>query len=217
MTNKNLAILFDMDGVVVDNIPYHKQAWKKFMTKYGFVYSNKYFDKYINGQTGKEILTKLFGENISATEIKKYINIKQDLYYKSYLPHIKPLPGLLKFLKKLQTNNIPIALATAASQENMDFVLKKTKTKKYFSIVVNANDVKNGKPHPEIFLKAAKKLHTKPVDCVVFEDSILGVKAGKRAKMKVIGVLTSNTKQELHRADRFIKDFEGFDIDDIQN
>jgi len=212
---KNLAIIFDMDGVVVDNIPYHKKAWNKFMTKHGFKYSDKYFDTYINGETNEEILTKLFGKKISKSEIEKYINIKENFYRKTYSPHIKPLPGLLKFLKKLKTENIPIALATAAPQENVDFVLKKTKTKKYFSVVVDSKDVKNGKPHPEIFLKASKKLHTKPDNCIVFEDSILGVKAGKRAKMKVIGVLTSNTKKELHQADNFINDFEGFDLDDL--
>lgn len=201
------VFIFDMDGVVCDNIPYHKKAWKKFLRHYGFSYSDKFFDAHINGQTNGEILTRLFGKKITTAEIKRYINEKEKFYRQLYAPHVKPLPGLIDFLKLLKKDKHKIALATSAPEENVKFILKKTRTKKYFSVIVDANDVKHGKPHPEIFLKAAKKLHTGPADCLIFEDSILGVEAGKRAGMMVVGILTSNSKKELHLADEFAKNF----------
>lgn len=207
MINNQTTFIFDMDGVIVDNIPYHKKAWASFMQKYGFKYSDKFFDTHINGQTNEEILTRLFGKKITLPEIKKYINEKETIYRKIYEPHIEPLPGLLDLLKKLKRENYKIALATSGPEENVNFVLKKTKTKKYFAVIVDAKDIKNGKPHPEIFLKVAKKLRTDPIDCIVFEDSILGVKAAKNAGMKVIGILTSYSTKQLHLANKFTKNF----------
>ncbi len=201
------AFIFDMDGVVCNNIPFHKKAWIKFMKHYGFIYSKKFFDTQINGKTNKEILTKLFGKNISREKINKYASEKEKFYRQIYSPDIKPLPGLITFLKKLKKQKHQIALATSAPAENVKFVLEKTKTKKYFSKIVDAKNLKHGKPHPEIFLKTAKKLNTKPANCVVFEDSMLGVKAGKRAGMKVIGILSTCSKKELHLADKFAKNF----------
>jgi len=204
------AFIFDMDGVVCNNIPYHKKAWAQFMQAHGFKFSDTYFDQHINGETNEEIFQQLFKRKLKPTEIKNFIHEKESAYRKIYTPHIKPLSGLLKLLKQLSKNKCKIALATSAPEENVKFVLSKTKTKKYFKTIVDSKNIKNGKPHPEVFLKAAKKLHTKPENCVVFEDSILGVEAGKRAGMKVVGILTSYSKKQLHLADEFTADFTEF-------
>ncbi|MFZ2190477.1 MAG: HAD family phosphatase [Candidatus Magasanikiibacteriota bacterium] len=207
MTKNKYCLIFDMDGVVCDSIPFHKQAWKEFMSRHGIKYSEKFFDKHINGQTNDEIFARLFKHNLNNAEKQKLIEQKETIYRRLYKPHIKPLPGLIKFLKEQTKNKVKIALATAGPEKNVNFVLTKTKTKKYFTAIVDDKGVKKGKPDPEIFLKAAKKLKTKPTDCIVFEDAITGVEAGKRAGMKVVGILTNYSKKQLCKADAFAKDF----------
>jgi beta-phosphoglucomutase family hydrolase len=207
MKPNSTAYIFDMDGVICHNIPYHKKAWAKFMTNHGFKFTNKFFDTHINGQTNEEILNRIFGKKLTVIKTKKFVEEKESIYRKIYTPHIKPLPGLLDFLKHLTKIKAKIALATSGPEENVKFTLGKTKTQKYFKVIVDSRDIKNGKPHPEVFLKAAKKLKTQPKNCLVFEDSILGVEAGKRADMQVIGILTSYSKKQLHLADGFAKDF----------
>jgi len=196
-----------MDGVVCNSIPFHKQAWKEFMSAHNIKYSEEFFDTHVNGQTNDEIFVLLFGHNISKTKRQRLIEEKEKIFRKLYKPHIKPLSGLIEFLKEQTKNKIKIALATAGPEKNVKLILTKTKTKKYFNAIVDDKGVKKGKPDPEIFLKAAKKLKTKPADCIVFEDAISGVEAGKRAGMKVIGILTNYSKKQLHKADAFAKDF----------
>ena len=106
MIKNKTAFIFDMDGVICHNIPYHKQAWAKFMRAHDFVYSDKFFDAHINGQTNEEILKQLFGKKITDAKTKKYINKKERFYRKIYTPYIKPLPGLITFLEELTKNKI---------------------------------------------------------------------------------------------------------------
>lgn len=108
-----------------------------------------------------------------------------------------------------------MALATSAPPKNVALVFKKTKLKKYFKFVIDATGVKHGKPAPDIFLKAAKKLGAKPQNCVVFEDALNGVTAARRAKMKLVAVTTTYTKNQLAPANWFIKDFSKIKLNDL--
>lgn len=218
MTTRSLAFIFDMDGVIVDSIPFHRRAWRQFFIDHGknfkgkmrgAKFTNKYFDTQINGKRGAEIMRNLFGSSVTKEQTKKWDDEREAWYRKTFAPHIKPLPGLVNFLDEAHIAKIPMALATSAPPENVRFVLGKTKLRKYFAYIVDASGIKRGKPHPDIFLKAAKKLKIPPKRCIVFEDAILGVQAGRNAKMPVVAVINTYSKKQLPGAKLYIKDFSG--------
>jgi HAD superfamily hydrolase (TIGR01509 family) len=125
------------------------------------------------------------------------------------------LKGLIPFLDRLDTIKIDRAIATSAPRANVDFTLEKTNTGRYFKTILDDSFVTEGKPNPQIYLKSADALGFNPANCVVFEDSLSGVKAGKRAGCKVVGITTTHTPEELNETDLVIDDFEGLDPKDL--
>ena len=129
-----------------------------------------------------------------------------------YKSDIAPMAGLQDFLKDLDNNNIIMAIATSGIQVNIDFMFEHVPIKKYFKKVISSVDISKGKPDPEIFAKTAEALHIPPENCIVFEDSIAGVKAGKAAGMKVVALTTTHTPEELKEADLVIKNYAEMDF-----
>lgn len=217
MPQSKLALIFDMDGVVTDNLKYHKRAWQAFFKNHQFKLTDKLFDTRMNGCTNTEILQMIFKRKLSKNEISEFIEEKENLYRKLFRSHLRPVPGLIKFLAELRRLKIPIALATAAPSINVRFVLKGTGTQKFFKNIVDAENVKHGKPSPEIFLKAAHKLKTPPKRCVVFEDAPLGLMAAQRAGMRVVGVATTYRTDKLrkYKPNLIIRNFSKIKLNDI--
>ncbi len=214
---KKFAILFDMDGVIVDTNPAHKKAILQFCAKYNKHLSDEEMKKYIWGRTNKEWIRHLFGEDISDDQLTVYADEKELLFRTIYEPEIRLLSGLKDFLDLLEKNNISKAIGTSAPRANVDFVFKHTGIEKYFSTVLDERAVTTGKPNPEIYLKAAKALSFDPADCIVIEDSLSGVEAGKRAGCKVIGITTTHSPAELSQADLTAADFTTLSINDLTN
>lgn len=208
------AIIFDMDGVVIDNYKYHERAWRLFADKYDLKFDD--FKKKVFGGTNKDHLQTLFGKVLSKDELNEFANEKESLYRNLYAPYIKPINGLKEFLIALRLNEIPIALATSAPLKNVQFVLEKTKLESYFQVIIDATMVEKGKPDPEVFLKAADKLKIPANNCVVIEDSIHGIKAAKRAGMKVVAIATTLSANEIPDADLIINDFDGLDFEQLR-
>jgi beta-phosphoglucomutase family hydrolase len=212
---KGFAVIFDMDGVMVENISYHVEALNVFCERHGCSFTDEEFKTYLSGKTVNEVMRFIFRKELSEDEIKKYANEKEEIYRTLYKPFLLPTKGLIGFLEMLKTNNIPVGVATAGPQENVDFVLNGLDIRKYFYAVINGDMVVNGKPNPEIYLKAAEKLGAEPARCIVFEDSLSGIQSALNAGMKVIGITTVHKKEELLMADNIIKDFENLKIDDL--
>jgi HAD superfamily hydrolase (TIGR01509 family) len=212
---KKFAVLFDMDGVIVDTNPAHKIAILQFCDTYNKRLSDEELTKYIWGRTNKEWIRHLFGDDISDTQLKAYADEKELLFRKIYEPHVKLLKGLKEFLDLLELNNIPKAVGTSAPPENVDFIFKHTGIKKHFNTVLDERSVSIGKPNPEIYLKVAKALNFDPGDCIVIEDSLSGVEAGKRAGCKVIGITTTHSDAELSNADLTAPDFTTLSLNDL--
>jgi HAD superfamily hydrolase (TIGR01509 family) len=212
---KKFAVLFDMDGVIVDTNPAHKKAIFQFCDKYNKQLSDEELTKYIWGRTNKEWIRHLFGKDISDPQLKAYADEKELLFRTIYEPNIKLLKGLKAFLDMLKRNNIPMAVGTSAPPENVDFVFKHTGIKKYFDVVLDERAVTIGKPNPEIYLKAAKALNFDPADCIVIEDSLSGIESGKRAGSKVIGITTTHSDAELSHADLTAADFSALSTNDL--
>ncbi len=211
------AVIFDMDGVIIDSNPYHKESLQQFCKKYGYDLNEEQLRARIYGRTNKEWIPNLFGE-ISQTDLEKYAAEKEALFREIFAPHIEALSGLEDFLKKLETAQIPKAIGTSAPRANVDFTLEKTGLGSYFadSVILDESHVHHGKPDPEIYLKVAQEMGFPPQQCIVFEDSLSGVKAGKAANCQVVGVTTTHTPDELAEADLFIEDFTQLEIADLE-
>lgn len=201
------AVIFDLDGTLLDNNEYHLKAWKKYLHDEQIEISDEDFKKNISGRTNRDAVNHIFKKELSEEESSKYYLKKEEIYREMYAGDIAPIKGLPEFLKELAENDIPIALATSGIQVNIDFMFEHVDVKKYFREIVKAQDITNGKPDPEIFLKTAEKLGISPRNCIVFEDSLPGVEAGKAAGMKVVALTTSLPAEELEIADLVIDDY----------
>lgn len=208
------AVIFDMNGVVVDDTSYHEHAWRVFCDRHSKTLSDKELERYVIGRTNPSILKYLFGEDISEQDIAFYTEEKETLYREIYFPHLKPLDGLYDFLFALKKHNIPTAIATSSPPICVDFVIDNLSIRSFFDAIVDATQVTKGKPDPEIYLKAARQIDTDPALCIGFEDSLSGIKALGRAGMKTIGVATSHKQEELRKyTDMVIDDFSCITID----
>lgn len=198
------AFIFDMDGTLVDNMHVHTEAWGKMLAENGVEMNAHDFLVKTAGKTNREILPTVFGE-ISDERIVELGNRKESLYQEMFLPHRKPVDGLIEFLTETQKLGIKMAVATAAPNTNVEYILDGLDLRRFFAAVTTAEDVTNGKPHPEFFLKSAEKLNVAPENCIVFEDALGGFEAARRAGMKSIGIATVNSTEEILKLDSVVE------------
>lgn len=210
------AFLFDMDGVIIDSNPFHKVALRQFCKKYGHELSEEQLIEKIYGRTNKDWLRNVFGE-LDKETLKKYADEKEQLFRDLYEKDIKPLDGLVDFLTGMEQQGIAKAIATSAPRENVDFTLEKTGLTHFFDTILDESFVTKGKPDPEIYVKTAKALGFAPDHCIVIEDSLSGVKAGKAAGCKVIGITTTHSAEELSETDLVFNNFIGLNPQKIIN
>jgi len=204
---KNIGVIFDMDGVIMDNNKYHEKAWKQFCYNYEIELSDEELHSYVYGRIAKDTLDFIFKKDHSPDQINKYVEEKEITYRKEYVKKIKLLDGLSNFLEELKSNNVPMALATSAPHGNIEFAFKYLPIKDYFKFILCASDIIRGKPDPEIYIKAIMKLNLPSKQCIVFEDSLSGVKAAVDAKTQVIGVSTTHKAEEMNGVKLVINDF----------
>jgi beta-phosphoglucomutase len=148
-------------------------------------------------------------------KLKAYADEKEKIFRDLYFNDVTPLNGLLKFLNSLNDFKIKRAIATSAPRANVDFTLQRTGLTPYFQTILDESFVTKGKPDPEIYIKSASSLGFAPSNCIVFEDSLSGVAAGKAAGCKVIGLTTTHTANELSESDHVIADFEGINPEEL--
>ena len=157
------------------------------------------------GRRNDDIVRDFFGPQLTPEQVHEHGAAKERLYREMMGPVINEslVPGVREFLERHR--DLPLAMATSAEPENVDFLLERARLRPYFRAVVDGHQVHHPKPHPEIYLKAAERLGIAPHDCVAFEDSFAGVQSGQAAGMAVVGVLT--THDELPGVDLAIRDF----------
>lgn len=203
-----------MDGVIVDSNPFHKIALKQFCSEHGHELTEQELREKIYGRRNQDWLRNVFGP-LEPGKLKAFADEKEALFRALYDKDIKPLDGLPEFLKRLHSLEIPRAIATSAPRDNVDFTLEKTGIGQYFTTILDDSFVSHGKPHPEVYQKAAAALRYDPDQCVVFEDSLAGVEAGKKAGCKVVGITTTHDKDELGDTDLVIDNFVELDPIDL--
>jgi beta-phosphoglucomutase family hydrolase len=212
----DFAVIFDMDGVLVDNYEYHLRAWEIFLEKYEISLTGDFRTKTFGG-TNKEHLEHFFNRKLTRREIKEYEETKEAIYRNIYSDEIKPVDGLISLLTILRQNKVPLALATSSPAVNVKFVLEKTGTLAFFPVILDSSFVTKGKPDPEIYLKTAKALKYNPDQCIVFEDSINGIIAAKNAGTSVVAITTTHKAGDLPEVDLIINDFREVNLTILKN
>ncbi len=210
---KQIGLIFDMDGVIVDNNEYHFLAWKKLGKKYGVEISTEYYKEKMNGRTITELIKTVF-KDLPESDIKHLGEEKEATYRELYRDLITPNAGLLAFLELAKKEGIPMVVGTSAPLANVEFTIDRLDLRNYFVDILDERAVTKGKPDPEIYLKCAKAADREPANCIVFEDAISGITAGKAAGAKVVALATSHPREEL-TADLIIDNFEGFGMEQI--
>ena len=212
------AVIFDMDGVIVDTNPHHRTAWRKYYQRNGRALSDEDFVQYVSGKHNTAIIAHLFAnQTLTSNEIRQLGNEKEALFRELYRPVITPVNGLIDFLKILKVANIRTAVATSAPVENLDFVMDALGIRHYFDVLLNESMVSNPKPDPEIYQKAMAMLHVDPADSVIFEDSITGIQAAKASGASVVGMATTQSPDELQPlVDDVAQDFTQMTLSRIQ-
>lgn len=201
---RELALILDMDGVIIDSNPVHRQVWAAYNRRFG-IETDEAMQQRMYGRRNDDIVRDFFGARLTLEEVRAHGAAKEQLFRETIGPVLNEalVPGLREFLERHR--NQPLGVATNAEPENVEFLLDTARLRPYFRAVVDGHQVARPKPHPDIYLRAAEMLDSLPKDCVVFEDSFTGIEAARAAGMAVVGIGT--THDELPGVDLEIRDF----------
>lgn len=188
------AVIWDLDGTLIDSSSHHWEAWRAVMQEEGFHFTHEDFVADF-GKRNNEILRQRLGAHLSDEDLHRIALRKEELYREAVKTKgIDLLPGVQLWLEYLQANEWAQALGTSAPRGNVEAIFAALGIHFYFAAVSSSEDVAHGKPHPDVFLAAARKLNVEPRHCVVIEDAPAGIEAGRRAGMKTVGVLTTHAE-----------------------
>ncbi len=200
------AVIWDMDGVIANTAPLHYEAWRKIAKKKGLNLTEEEF-RATFGMKNPDILEKLFGK-LEEAEVEKLSFEKEEEFRALARKGIGVFPGVVPLLRELHESGIKQAIASSTPIENIKIIVTTLKINEYFEVIVTGEDVKHGKPHPEVFLKAKEKLEVAPSECLVIEDAEVGVEAAKRAGMKCLAVTNTLPREKLKKADLVVSSLE---------
>lgn len=204
MTVDKRALIFDMDGTIVDNMAFHTQSWITFFERRGRAIDADEFFRTTAGRQGKEIIRSHMGEHLADEEVAVLNHEKEAVYRELYAPHLKSVAGFDDLIADARSQGILLAVGTAAPPANVEFTLDGLDLRRHFETVVGATDVPRGKPHPDVFLEAARRCGAAPADCIVFEDAPLGVEAARRAGMRCVVITTTLPREAFAEFDNVI-------------
>lgn len=195
MLKNALGFLFDLNGTMVNDMPYHIEAWHKKIIALGGDLTLEQMKHQCYGKND-ELLERVFPGRFTMTEKINIGNEKEALYRVEFKPSLQLIDGLALFLQEAAQLNIKMAIGSAAIDENINFVIDNMNIRHYFDAIVSANKVAQSKPHPETFLKCAEALELAPTHCIVFEDTPKGVECALNAGMKTIVILGEHKAHE---------------------
>jgi beta-phosphoglucomutase len=208
----NKAVIFDMDGVICHTNPYHSIAFQEFFAKRNLFPTEAEFARHMYGKSNSYILTHFLGRKIEGQELLELEDEKESLFREIYREKINPIEGFMDFFDSLKLKGFLTGVGTSAPFANLELIAGNLGLMERMESVLASEHVTKHKPDPEVYLKSAANLEVSPEACLVFEDSFSGVSAAKNAGMKVVGVLSSHTKEELPVCDFYIQNFREVDI-----
>ena len=212
MTNNHpqWGVIFDIDGTMVNNTPYHREAWFELCRRHGIALDHQSYHDKIHARSNDKIVPNLFGPEVDEAFILRIEHEKESLYRQTFAPVMQETPGLTALLNQLRENGIPCAAASNSPKANVDFVLDGLDARNFFRAVTYRDLVKVGKPDPELFLTAAAGIGVPPEQCLVFEDSASGFKAARAAGMRYIAITFGADPHELKEAHDAVEIHEDF-------
>jgi HAD superfamily hydrolase (TIGR01509 family) len=207
------GVVFDMDGVLIDSHPVHRDAWRKFLATVGKDISDDDLDFILEGRRREEILRHFLGE-LPEEIVAEYGRRKDQLFQENFAS-VQVVPGIQTFLERLETAGMPAGIATSASSGRTWATLRALKLENVFVAVVTGDDVRAGKPDPAVYRLVSEQMNLPPEELLALEDAPCGVHAARSAGMRCIGVATNGHTDALLRAgaDRVIPDFLGLTVE----
>ena len=210
------GFIFDMDGVVIDSNPFHKIAWEEFLSGQDIPFDDQLFDNVLSGRTGPTSLRLIFGDDLSQEKLDMYLE-EVDSNYQNILRQsddVRPIAGVHAFLDQITGNGMKLALATSAPALNIELGLQKLQMENTFEHIVGKVDVSHGKPHPEVYLTTLERLGMAAENCIVFEDSKAGIQSARNAGIRVVGIASGHSREELleEGVSMVVDDFVGLEL-----
>ena len=207
------AFLFDLNGTMINDMPYHIKAWHRILNELGAGISIERMKEECYGKND-ELLERIFPGRFTIDEKNRMSLEKEKQYQKEFKPELQLIKGLDHFLQQSYEAGIKMAIGSAAIMFNIDFVLDGLGIRNYFDALVSADNVTDSKPDPETWLKCAAKLNVAAAKCLVFEDVPKGVEAAQKAGMDTVVITTMHRKEEFaaYKVKSFIENYEGFII-----
>lgn len=209
------AIIFDMDGVIIDSEPLHMKLERELLEEFGGKISKEEHDTFV-GTTDYHMWSTFKDKFNLEPSVDELIKTKKERFIQN-IHKVELVDNFYEFMLELYNEGYPLALASSNNRKNVDLIMERFDLDKYLKVSISGEEVVNSKPDPEIFLKAAKKLDVKPQNCLVIEDAIAGVLAAKSAGMKCIGLKNPNSgNQDLSKADLVVESFKELALEDIE-
>lgn len=208
------AVIWDMDGIIIDSAPYHLKAWQEVFSKRGLNFTGDDFRSSF-GMRNDTIIGGFLGEGASDEEIAAIGREKEASFRLKIRQNPRPLPGVVALMATLAERDLKMAIASSAPRENIELVIDTLGIARHFLVIISEKDVTRGKPEPDGYLLAAKRLGVKPENCLVIEDAIVGVTAARRAGMHCLAVTNSHPRDSLSDADLVVDSLEEISAGDI--
>lgn len=207
--------IFDWDGVIIDSSAHHEESWERLAAETGFRLPTGHFKRGF-GMKNEKIIPDLLGWSFDAADIRRLSLRKEELYREIVKEWgIEPLPGVVNWLDRLRERGIPCAIGSSTHRLNIDTGLSILGFSERFAAVITAEDVRAGKPDPEVFLSVAARIGLPPEHCVVFEDALVGIEAAHRGGMQVVAVATTNPIDLLKQADIAVHRLDELTVDQL--
>jgi beta-phosphoglucomutase family hydrolase len=202
------ALIFDMDGVLIDNTPVQARAFQLLFRDQGVQADATQLLRRLNGAPASEILKEAFADKPQSDDrLEEIAGQREFLYRTLYWDDRRPLPGLVEFLETARAAGLKIGLGTGSGQETVGYILDDLNLRRFFDVVITKDDVNKGKPHADTYAVTAEKLGVKPENCVVFEDALLGEQAAYRAHMHCVAVASTLPGRDFQAPLLVIRDF----------
>jgi beta-phosphoglucomutase family hydrolase len=208
------CVIFDMDGVLVDTAPFHIKAWVKFGENHGIEVTEEFFWKTF-GMRNDELVPMIFKGEVPGETVKQYSDEKEALFRDTIKGKVMPIRGLMGFVEDLVDHKITVTTGSSGPRENVEFIIRELGLQSHMPAFVSGDHVKRGKPNPDIFIMAAEKCRIDPKNCLVVEDTLVGVKAARAAGMAVVAITTTCERYEFEEADMVIDSFNEISAGDV--
>jgi beta-phosphoglucomutase len=210
MSNAIQAVIWDLDGVIIDSADEHRRAWQRLAREEGIVMTDADFWATF-GKRNDDIFAAIWGD-LPAERVKELADRKEMYFRELIRESAAPLPGSIELMQELHNAGFTQAVASSTPVENIQLVSNVLGLERYLSILISGETVARGKPAPDIFLKAASELHMDPAVCLVIEDAVAGVEAAHAAGMRCISVAGNRDLPGLRAAELMVKDLTEVDV-----